>query len=172
MDKQPVIFFSNTNDLRNDGFLETAEIVQMKLNADLVVLSSCNSGIGRIDEAEGVIGMTKAFFEAGTKSIVVSLWEVNDKYTSAFMTLFYSHLSEGLSKTEALRKAKLDFIEQYSSNPYYWSAFILAGNTDGINLTTGTGLASLIVPSIILLAALSLFIFYLRRKNHTMVNNL
>ena len=172
MDRQPVIFFSNTNDLKNDGFLETAEIVQMKLNADLVVLSSCNSGIGRIDEAEGVIGMTKAFFEAGTKSIVVSLWEVNDKYTSAFMTLFYDHLSKGLSKTEALRKAKLDFIDQYSSNPYYWSAFILAGNTDGINLKTGTGLASLIVPSIILLAALSLFIFYLRRKNHTVVNNL
>ncbi|HSP89210.1 MAG TPA: CHAT domain-containing tetratricopeptide repeat protein, partial [Ignavibacteriaceae bacterium] len=134
--KQPVIFFSNYNDPKNDGFLEAGEIVQMKLNSDLVVLSSCNSGLGNVDESEGIIGMTKAFFEAGTKSVVVSLWEVNDKYTSKLMTLLYKKLSEGYDKDEAMRLAKIDFIKSYSANPYFWSAFILSGNTDKIELKT------------------------------------
>jgi CHAT domain-containing protein/Tfp pilus assembly protein PilF len=134
--KQPVIFFSNYNDQKNDGFLEAGEIVQLQLNSDLVVLSSCNSGLGNVDASEGIIGMTKAFFEAGTKSVVVSLWEVNDKYTSKLMTLLYKKLSEGYDKDEAMRLAKIDFIKNYSSNPYFWSAFILSGNTDKIEIKT------------------------------------
>jgi CHAT domain-containing protein len=128
INKQPVIFFSNVYDPENDGFLEASEIVQLKLNSDLVVLSSCSSGLGRVDESEGIIGMSKAFFEAGTKSIIVSLWEVNDKYTSRLMTLFYSKLSGGLDKSEALRQAKIEFIKKYSPNPYYWGAFVLSGD--------------------------------------------
>jgi CHAT domain-containing protein len=123
-----VIFFSNLYDPDNDGFLEAGEIVQLKLNSDLVVLSSCNSGLGRIDESEGIIGMAKAFFEAGARSIVVSLWEVNDKYTSKLMTAFYRKLNDGLDKSEALRQAKIEFIKEYSANPYYWGAFVLSGD--------------------------------------------
>jgi CHAT domain-containing protein/tetratricopeptide (TPR) repeat protein len=167
MNKQPVIFFSNSSDTENDGFLEASEVIQMNLNTDLVVLSSCNSGGGRIDEAEGIIGMTKAFFEAGTKSIIVSLWEVNDKYTSAFMKLFYNHLSKGITKTEALRNAKIDFIKEHSSNPYYWSAFVLAGDPSGIQFKAGSDLSSFIIPGIILLASLSLFAYYISRRNRT-----
>jgi CHAT domain-containing protein len=106
----------------------------MKLNSDLVVLSSCNSGLGEIDPSEGILGMTKAFFEAGAKSVVVSLWDVNDKYTSKFMELFYQRLSEGDDKSKALRLAKIDFIREYSPNPYYWGAFVLSGNTSAISL--------------------------------------
>jgi CHAT domain-containing protein/Tfp pilus assembly protein PilF len=131
--KQPVIIFSNVTDKENDGILEASEIVQLKLNSDLVVLSSCNSGLGRIDESEGIIGMSKAFFEAGAKSIIVSLWEVNDKYTSRLMTLFYKKLSSGLDKSEALRQAKIEFIKDYSPNPYYWGAFVLSGDISHIN---------------------------------------
>lgn len=171
INKQPVIFFSSQDDQKNDGFLETSEIVQMNLNSDLVVLSSCNSGVGRIEEAEGVIGMAKALFEAGTKSVVVSLWEVNDKYTSAFMTLFYSHLSKGLSKTEALRNAKMDFMREYSSNPYYWSAFILTGSTEKIHIAGVTGLSSYLIPFLLIIAGLSLFLYYLRKKNNKEARN-
>lgn len=78
--------------------------------------------------------MTKAFFEAGAKSVVVSLWDVNDKYTSKFMGLFYERLSDGYDKSKALRLAKIDFIREYSPNPYYWGAFILSGNTADISL--------------------------------------
>ncbi len=119
-EKQPLIIFSSSYDPENDGFLEAGEIVKMKLNSDLVVLSSCNSGLGEIDPSEGILGMTKAFFEAGAKSVVVSLWDVNDKYTSNFMGLFYQRLSEGYDKSKALRLAKIDFIREHSPNPYYW----------------------------------------------------
>ena len=156
--KQPVIFFSNNNDEKNDGFLEAGEIVQLKLNSDLVVLSSCNSGLGNVDASEGIIGMTKAFFEAGSKSVVVSLWEVNDKYTSKLMTLLYKKLSEGYDKDEAMRLAKIDFIKNYSPNPYFWSAFILSGNTDKIDITPRlniypyvAGLSLVIIVTVILL---------------------
>ena len=113
--------------------LKEVKYLQLKLNSDLVVLSSCRSGLGEIDEAEGVIGMQKSFFEAGAKSVVVSLWDVNDKYTSLFMQSFYKYLSEGFDKSEALRKAKIFFKENYSANPYYWSAFVLSGDVSKIH---------------------------------------
>jgi CHAT domain-containing protein len=130
---QPFIVFSQNNSNKEDGYLETGEILQLKLNSDLVVLSSCRSGLGAVDEAEGVLGMQKSFFEAGTKSIIVSLWDVNDKYTSLFMQSFYKYLSEGFDKSESLQKAKLFFKKNYSANPYYWSAFILSGDISKIN---------------------------------------
>ena len=136
---QPLIIFSQNAEDKEDGYLESGEILQLKLNSDLVVLSSCRSGLGVIDESEGVIGMQKSFFEAGAKSVVVSLWDVNDKYTSLFMQSFYKYISEGFDKSEALRKAKIFFRKNYSANPYYWSAFVLSGDISKIqNLKTAT----------------------------------
>lgn len=157
--KQPLIFFSNFYDPYNDGFLEAGEIVQMKLNSDLIVLSSCSSGLGLIDESEGIIGMTKAFFEAGAKSIVVSYWEVNDKYTSNLMELFYKKLGEGLNKSEALRMAKIEFIKKYSPNPYYWASFTLNGDVSKINLRTSFNVMPLIYILILILAAASVIVY-------------
>ncbi len=131
---QPLIIFSQNKNESEDGYLERGEILQLKLNSDLVVLSSCRSGLGEVDNAEGIIGMQKAFFEAGSKSVVVSLWDVNDKYTSLFMQSFYKYLSEGFDKSESLQKAKLFFKKNYSANPYYWSAFILSGDVSKINI--------------------------------------
>ncbi|MEO8231848.1 MAG: CHAT domain-containing protein [Ignavibacteriota bacterium] len=131
---QPLIVFSQNKTDKEDGFLETGEILQLRLNSDMVVLSSCRSGLGAVDEAEGVIGMQKSFFEAGAKSIVVSLWDVNDKYTSLFMETFYKYLSEGFDKSESMQKAKIFFKNNYSANPYYWSAFVLSGDVSKINL--------------------------------------
>ena len=162
--KQPVIFFSNSNDKKNDGYLEAGEIVQLKLNSDLVVLSSCKSGLGTIDASEGIIGMTKAFFEAGVKSVVVSLWEVNDKYTSKFMTLFYDKLGEGYDKDEAMRQAKIDFIKNYSPNPYFWSAFILAGNTDKIEIRKTVDIYPF-VAGISLIMVFATILLVLKRKS-------
>jgi CHAT domain-containing protein/Flp pilus assembly protein TadD len=162
--KQPVIFFSNNNDDKNDGLLEAGEIVQMQLNSDLVVLSSCNSGLGSMDVSEGIIGMTKAFFEAGTKSIVVSLWEVNDKYTSKLMTLFYKKLSEGLEKDEALRQAKIDFIKNYSPNPYFWSSFVLSGNINKININERDS-AYPLIAGLLLIVALTVILFMKWKRN-------
>ena len=163
--KQPLIFFSNSYDPDNDGFLEASEISQLKLNSDLVVLSSCNSGLGTIDESEGIIGMTKAFFEAGSKSIVVSLWEVNDKYTSKFMQLFYERLDQGLNKSKALRYAKIDFIKKYSPNPYFWSAFVLSGNIDKIIIPKHKYVSKyLIFVLLIIFFGFVILFFVIRRK--------
>jgi tetratricopeptide (TPR) repeat protein len=158
---QPLVLFSPQEDLKDDGFLELGEIVQLNLNSELVVLSSCRSGLGKIDEAEGIIGMQKAFFEAGSKSVLVTLWDVNDKYTSYFMRDFYKYLAEGKSKSEALRQAKLNFIKNYSANPYYWSAFILSGNPSGIKLQEAASFTLLHVLGILLLIG---FVYFIAKK--------
>lgn len=160
---QPLIIFSQSEDEWEDGYLERGEILQLKLNSDLVVLSSCRSGLGEIDESEGVIGMQKSFFEAGARSVVVSLWDVNDKYTSLFMQSFYKYLSEGFDKSEALRKAKIFFKENYSANPYYWSAFVLSGDVSKIqNIKTASSDYLLFILLGIFVSILA--IYFARRK--------
>jgi hypothetical protein len=118
-----------------------------------------------MDNAEGILGMTKAFFEAGTKSIMVSLWEVNDKYSSKLMTLFYKKLSEGYDKSEALRLAKLDFIAQYSANPYYWGAFVLAGDVSKVHIKTSVSSFPYITGLIVMLFISLRVVFMIRIKN-------
>jgi|GEM_PF-1025140 len=166
---RPVIFLSNF-DNRDNGLIEMNDIVKLKLNSDMITLSSCSSGLGRIDESEGIIGMVKAFYEAGAKSVVVSLWQVDDKYTADFMTLFYKNLSDGMDKSEALRQAKIRFIKNYSANPYYWSAFVLSGNTSEINIKRNTSLNKYLLSAAITLLAVML-ICYLRFYYYPGKNN-
>ncbi len=165
--KQPLIFFSNTYDAENDGFLEAGEIVRLKLNSDLVVLSSCNSGLGSVDKSEGILGLTKAFFEAGSKSVVVSLWDVNDRYTSKLMTLFYEKLNMGYDKSRALRLAKSEFIKKYSPNPYYWSAFVLSGNISPVTLKPHKNVSLSIMILLTIIAASMVVVLIINRKRLT-----
>ncbi len=105
-----------------DGFLQAAEIFNMKLNADLVVLSACQTGLGKLVRGEGMVGLTRAFMYAGTPSVVVSLWSVSDMSTAALMGEFYRNLIKNkLSKADALRKAKLTIM----SDPKYAHPFYL-----------------------------------------------
>jgi CHAT domain-containing protein len=162
---QPLVLFSaKPNDI-DDGFLELGEIVQLKLNSDLVVLSSCRSGLGRMDEAEGIVGMQKAFFEAGCNSVLVSLWDVNDKFTSYFMKDFYKHIAEGMSKSEALRNTKKEFIRKYSANPYYWSAFVLSGNPSGIKVQEASTFHYMPIILIVLVSGL-LYVAFIRIRKY------
>jgi CHAT domain-containing protein/Tfp pilus assembly protein PilF len=111
-----------------DGFLQVREIYGLKLDADLVVLSACNTGRGRLVNGEGVLGLHRAFFYAGARAVLGSLWSVNDRASADFMNLFYYHLQKGEGKAEALRAAKLKFIKSSTHvHPYYWAAFILQG---------------------------------------------
>jgi CHAT domain-containing protein len=115
------------NDPAEDGFVQVREIYDIKLNAELVVLSACQSGKGKIHKGEGVSGLTRAFLYAGAKSVVASLWNINDKSTSQFMTYFYEFISQGMAKIEALQRAKIKMIKSDYSHPFYWAAFILSG---------------------------------------------
>jgi len=155
---QPLVMFSPQKDEKDDGFLELGEIVQLGLNSEMVVLSSCRSGLGKVDAAEGIIGMQKAFFEAGSNSVVVSLWDVNDKYTAYFMKEFYKQLATGKSKSSALQGAKLEFINNYSANPYYWSAFVLSGNPSAITLQAASPFKFIYIIGLIILIGFLFFI--------------
>ncbi len=106
--------------------LTLAEIGELNLSADLVVLSSCESGGGKLDIGEGIEGFVKAFMQAGARNMLVSLWEVEDFTTATFMKTFYENINKGYA--EALRSAKLEMIASprlRHRHPYYWSPFRL-----------------------------------------------
>ena len=107
------------------------EIQNMDLFAELVVLSACETGYGKVIRGEGVLSLARGFMLAGSSSIVTTLWKVNDYTSATLMTLFYQNLDKGMDKPEALRKAKLDFLQKTdktSGHPAYWSSFISLGN--------------------------------------------
>jgi CHAT domain-containing protein/Tfp pilus assembly protein PilF len=110
-----------------DGFLQAGEIYNLKLNADLVVLSACQTARGKMGKGEGVQGLARAFFCAGSKSVLASLWNINDRSTATFMKLFYGGLAGGKTVQEALRLAKVEMCRSGNNRPYYWAAFVLIG---------------------------------------------
>ncbi|MFZ6007693.1 MAG: CHAT domain-containing protein [Nitrospirota bacterium] len=114
------------NENKDDGFLTMSEVLDMKLDADMAVLSACVTGKGKLVEGEGVANFARAFQHAGARSVVVSLWEVPSKETVEYMTAFYRYLKEGRSRAEALRLARNAIKAKYP-NPFYWAPFILHG---------------------------------------------
>jgi CHAT domain-containing protein len=116
------------NDSTEDGFLQVREIYSLRLNTDMVVLSACQTGKGKLEHGEGVVGLPRVFFYAGARSVVTSLWNINDESTAEFMKYYYGFLSEGKNKGYALRLAKMKMISSHFSHPYYWAAFVLNGD--------------------------------------------
>lgn len=112
-----------------DGFLRLHEIYNLKLNADLVVLSACQTGLGREVRGEGLIGLTRGFMYAGAVRVVASLWQVDDLATAELMRLFYRKmLQNGLRPAAALRAAQLEMSrQQRRAAPYFWAAFTIQG---------------------------------------------
>ena len=108
-----------------DGLLTASEILDMELQANLAVLSACDTGRGRIT-GDGVVGLSRALITAGVPSVVVSLWAVPDAPTAALMSEFYRQLDQGHSKAHALQQAMLITLEQ-SPHPKDWAAFTLIG---------------------------------------------
>ncbi|MFB2922358.1 CHAT domain-containing protein [Aerosakkonema sp. BLCC-F2] len=110
---------------KDDGLLTVREIINLKLNAELAILSACDTGRGRIS-GDGVIGLSRAFIGAGVPSVIVSLWSVPDSPTAFLMTEFYQNLSKNIDKVQALRQAMLTTMKQ-NPNPRDWAAFTLIG---------------------------------------------
>jgi CHAT domain-containing protein len=137
---QPALVLAQGQDEgKSGGLLQVADIVGLNLTAELVVLSACNTGLGRLRAGEGIVGLTRAFLQAGASSVVVSLWKVEDQSTSRLMEHFHRHLKQGQSKAEALRQAKLAVLQasitlkalgkpQSLASPFYWAPFILVGD--------------------------------------------
>jgi CHAT domain-containing protein len=115
---------------QQDGMLGLSDIYNMKLSADLVVLSACSTGLGKDVKGEGLLGLTRGFMYAGAQSVVASLWKVDDRATAALMENFYKGmLRDGLTPAAALRAAKMEMWRQERwRHPYFWAGFILQGD--------------------------------------------
>lgn len=157
------LLFSNAGNDENSR-LYNYEISLSRLRSPMIVLSSCNSGTGTLFSGEGVMSLARSFMLAGAFSVVRTSWEVNDETGSEIITKFYSCLSDGLKKDEAIRLAKLDFIKSSPptfSDPYYWAAYeVLGDNSPVVN----NKLRIVTFVTIISVVSCLLFIYFRRRK--------
>ena len=111
-----------------DGYLRLADIYKLKLSADLVVLSSCDSALGKDLASEGILGLPRGFLYAGAKRVIASMWKVEDAATANLMSSLYARMQQGESPSAALRAAQLEMLHNpFWSRPYYWAAFALQG---------------------------------------------
>ena len=123
----------------NSNLLYVSDLYNLNLNTNLVTLSACESGIGNLKRGEGFLSLARGFYFGGASSISSTLWKINDGSTLKIMDAFYKNLSEGNSKSLALQQAQVSFLNENSQNalvhPYYWSGFIISGNTSAIATT-------------------------------------
>lgn len=149
----------------NDGLMHLYELYNLPINADLTVLSACETGAGKYARGEGIMSLGRAFRYAGCENIVMSLWKVNDKATTEIMTLFFQNLKAGMDKDEALRQAKIKFLSspqnKYFTHPYYWSAFIISGDPSPVVNSPFNWINVAIITFVFLV---TLLIFLYRRK--------
>jgi len=126
-------FSQNTGASReNDGWLNTGDIYNLDLNSRLAVLSACNTGSGVLRKGEGVMSLARGFIYAGCPSIIMTLWEVEDKAGTQIMTSFYRNLKKGKHTDDALRLAKIEYLENANprmAHPHYWLSYVNIGNS-------------------------------------------
>jgi CHAT domain-containing protein len=124
------LVLGNSTASREDGLLQAREIRDLDLHADLVVLSACETGNGKLLGEEGIASLERAFLLAGAKSVIASLWTADDTYTIALMKRLYQHLVGGSDKGTALQQAKLDLLKEFGNQalPIYWAGFTLVGD--------------------------------------------
>lgn len=140
------------------------DIYSLDLNSEMVVLSACETGIGEIDKGEGIMSLARGFAFAGSKSIIPTLWSINDKSSSTIMINFFSNLKIGMPKDEALRDAKLNYIQQNDDvTAFYWAPFIAIGDMSPIN--TGFISSSFTYPITLLFLSFVLFLFFKSKSN-------
>ena len=133
------LLFSPGADSLEDGFLTVGEIYHLQLQAQLAVLSACNTGYGQLKTGEGVISLSRAFAYAGVPSTLMSLWKVPDDATADLIARFYQNIHQNADKATALHQSKLAFLDNTlqaaQAHPFYWSGFVLSGNSGAINLS-------------------------------------
>ncbi|MEI6764259.1 MAG: CHAT domain-containing protein [Bacteroidota bacterium] len=163
------LVFSPDGSPDDNGILDVTEIRQLSFKTDLVVLSACRTGSGKMVLGEGLMSLSRTFIYAGCRSIITSLWPVSDLSGSTIMQAFYRNLALGMSKDDALQKAKLDFIKKSNStisHPAYWSGYILIGSPSPMkNIPTSHWrFYAYLISAVVFVAAFLFLFFYLRRK--------
>jgi len=120
--------FGGDRDSVQNEFLYVRDLYDLSLLADLVVLSACETGTGEWQRGEGIISLARAFAYAGARSIVTTLWSVNDRRSKELMIAFYGGLGKGMTREEALWRAKYEMLESdASAHPFFWAGYILIG---------------------------------------------
>jgi CHAT domain-containing protein len=157
-----------------DGFLRLHDIYNLNLSADLVVLSACNTGLGKDVKGEGLIGLTRGFMYAGAAGVVASLWKVDDDATSELMNHFYEAMfKRGMSPAAALRESQLAMWRQKRWHaPYYWAAFVIQGQYNDKESMSGPSLHARkrITALAVMAGALLLVAFFtLRRRRRRII---
>jgi len=127
------IILSESKGSTDDGLLQAREIRRMRLNSELVAIPACDTAVGRLEGQAGVVSLMQAFFLAGSKSVLGTLWSVEDAATESVMSRFYFHLSRGVDKGVALQRAKIDLLKRYEGDiaPFYWGGLVLGGDSTG-----------------------------------------
>jgi CHAT domain-containing protein len=161
------LVFSPVQDTLEDGYLNTYELFNLELNADLAVLSACQTGDGRLQRGEGIMSMARGFFYAGVPSIIMTLWQVDDHSSSELIALFYKHLAKGSEKDIALQAAKLNYLDatdRLKAHPHYWAGFVSIGDTEAVVLKSARPAWLFIVPFSLLLV-LAVYLSSRKRRN-------
>jgi CHAT domain-containing protein len=165
-DKEPMrstLIFSPESDSTEDGYLKTYEVYGIPLKAKMVVLSSCNTGNGFLSSGEGILSLARGFIYSGSQSVVMSMWEIEDKSGTDIVKMFYTNLGKGYSKSAALRKARIEYLKnsnQLRSHPYFWSALIVYGNNAPLYYTRYAYFGAALIFCI----AILLFFYFRNRK--------
>lgn len=162
---QSRLAFTSNPQKNDDGMLNTFELFNLKLNARMAVLSACNSGVGRIHNGEGMMSLARGFYYAGCPNVVMTLWPVEDQVSSVLVKEFYQNLSEGKDKLEALRQAKLKFLENADplrAHPYFWASYVNIGDMTPIVDKSAAGFTNYYL--LFSLAGLLILLFPLLRK--------
>ncbi len=160
------LIFSSDADSSDDRYLKTYEIYSIPLRAKMVVLSSCNSGTGYMYSGEGILSLARGFMYSGSESVVMAMWEIEDRSGTEIVKSFYDNLRRGMSKSSALRKARIRYLkeaDQLRSHPYFWSSMVVYG--DNSPLYYSRYLICLL--SITGLALVFFFVRYLRKRRNS-----
>jgi CHAT domain-containing protein/tetratricopeptide (TPR) repeat protein len=152
-----------------ENLLNTYELFGLNLHAEMAVLSACNTGYGKLQKGEGIMSLARGFLYAGISDIVMTLWPIEDYATSDLMYLFYKNLADGMPKNIALRKAKLDFLENSDmlrAHPHFWASFVNIGPSVSLRYIKEKSLMPMwlwALTGVVVIAA-GFFIFLRRRK--------
>jgi CHAT domain-containing protein len=162
--KYSYLLFDTHKPFTDDGKLYNYEISLARINSPMVVLSACNSGTGTLYSGEGLMSLARGFMLAGASSVIKTSWEINDETSTEIITRFYYHLSRGKDKDVAMRLSKLEYLKKSSpeyTNPYYWAAYEVMGDTTPI-AHRKTGPAIILILGVIIISGFA--IIYLRRR--------
>jgi len=150
-----LIFFKPKGDTLDDGMLNASELINMELHADMAVLSACNTGSGKMRKGEGIMSLSRDFFYAGVPGIIMTAWAVEDRSGVKLMENFYKYIAQGKPRHEALRMAKIEYLEncdKLTAHPHYWASYMNVGDISPLE-----GFSKKSTPLSIYIAAASLF---------------